>query len=90
MHRIEDYGRLRDLEGYSTHSTHQTRGHEMGLTPTQHLASLKLGRDLGQYVAEKRKANQSWGSIAEDLTIDTEGVVNVTREALRLWYGDAA
>ena len=62
----------------------------MGLTPTQHLASLKLGRDLGEYVAEKRNTNQSWQSIADDLTIDTDGVVNVTREALRLWYGDAA
>jgi hypothetical protein len=62
----------------------------MGLTPTQHLASLKLGRPLDGYVAEKRKANQSWESIAADLYNDTDGVVNVTREALRQWYGVAA
>jgi hypothetical protein len=62
----------------------------MGLTPTQHLASLKLGRDLGEYVAEKRWAGATWSTIATELSIDTDGVVNISREALRQWYGDAA
>jgi len=62
----------------------------MGLTPTQHLASLKLGRDLGEYVAEKRAAGLPWYTISRHLAEDTDGIVDISREALRQWYGDAA
>lgn len=62
------------------------------LTPTQHLASLKLGRPLDEYVAEKRRTQPrwSWGLIAEQLAADTGGAVNISRETLRLWYGEVA
>jgi hypothetical protein len=64
----------------------------MRLTPTQHLASLKLGRPLADYVSEKRTAlpQWSWQSIAYQLATDTDGVVNISREALRQWYGEDA
>lgn len=62
------------------------------LTPTQQLASIKLGRPLADYVTEKRTARPrwSWEMIADQLGIDTDGTVNVSRESLRLWYGDVA
>lgn len=62
------------------------------LTPTQRLASIKLGRPLADYVAEKRTARPkwSWEMIADQLGVDTDGEVVVSREALRLWFGDVA
>jgi hypothetical protein len=62
------------------------------LTPTQHLASLKLGVPLAEYVADKRSQSPrwSWGLIAEQLAADTDGVVDISREALRRWYGEVA
>lgn len=53
-------------------------------SPTQQLASLKLGRPLDEYVAEKRAAGLPWSSIADELSRDTD--VNISRESLRLWY----
>lgn len=32
----------------------------------------------------------TWQAIAADLSLDTDGVVNISRETLRLWYGVAA
>ena len=62
------------------------------LTPTQRLAAVKLGRSLGDYVAEKRKARPrwTWQMIADDLAVDTDGEIVVSREALRQWYGEVA
>ena len=59
------------------------------LTPTQRLAAIKLGRPLADYVIEKRTARPSftWSMIAEDLAVDTDGEIVVSREALRQWYG---
>ena len=59
----------------------------LNLTPTQQLASIKLGRPLADYVAEKRATGSPWSSIAADLSLDTDGTVDVSRETLRLWYG---
>lgn len=59
-------------------------------SPTQRLASLKLGRPLEEYVAEKRNAGLPWSSIAAEISLDTEGEVEISRESLRLWYGAAA
>ena len=72
---------VRSLEGPTMSLKH---------TRTQHLASLKLGRPLDTYVDEKRTMGWSWESIAEQLGYDTEGVVVVSRETLRGWYGAAA
>ena len=62
------------------------------LTPTQRLAAIKLGRPLVDYVAEKRTARPrwTWEMIADQLGVDTDGDVVVSREALRQWYGDVA
>jgi hypothetical protein len=78
-------------EDTSTDSTEGT-GMTERLTPTQQLASLKLGRPLDEYVAEKRSARPrwSWSLIAEQLATDTDGQVSITGEALRLWYGEVA
>ena len=59
-------------------------------SPTQQLASLKLGRPLEEYVAEKRAAGLPWSSIAVEISIDTDGAVNISRESLRLWYAPRA
>jgi hypothetical protein len=62
------------------------------LSPTQRLAALLVGRPLDEYVTEKRTATPkwSWELIAEQLAADTNGQVNVSREALRRWYGEVA
>jgi hypothetical protein len=62
-----------------------------GATPTQTLASVLLGRDLADYVIEKRRARPrwSWRLISEQLAEDTDGQVDVTGEALRTWYAEA-
>jgi len=59
------------------------------LTAKQMLAELILEQPLAEYVAEKRTAipQWSWRLIAEHLSIDTEGKVDVTHETLRTWYG---
>ena len=59
------------------------------LTPTQQLATILLERPLADYVAEKRTARPRWpwNLIAEQLAADTGGMVDITGEALRQWYG---
>lgn len=60
------------------------------LTPTQRLATVLLGEDLGQWVAERRDpdALHSWRLISQQLAKATDGQVDVTGETLRSWYGD--
>lgn len=60
------------------------------LTPTQRLATVLLGRDLGEWVAERRdpEALHPWRLIAQQLRKATDGQVDVTGETLRSWYGD--
>jgi hypothetical protein len=62
------------------------------MTPTQRLATVKLGRPLEDYVSEKRNARPrwTWKLIAEQLAEDTDGEITVSHEALRQWYGTAA
>ena len=59
------------------------------LTPSQRLAEKVLGRSLAEYVAEKRSQERprwSWQDIADQLTDDTAGEININSETLRLWY----
>jgi hypothetical protein len=62
------------------------------LTPTQKLAAVLLSRPLAEYVAEKRTSRPrwTWALIAEQLSIDTDGQVNINQETLRQWYGNKA
>lgn len=57
------------------------------VTPTQRLAEVLLGQPLADYVADKRDDGKSWQQIASRLNHDTSGVVDVSRETLRQWYG---
>jgi len=54
-------------------------------TTTQKLASALLGRPVLEWVAEQREAGWTWRKIAEDLKTATDGQVDITAEALRLW-----
>lgn len=58
-------------------------------TATQRLASVILGQDLGEWVAERRAHpyEPSWQAIADELREVTDNEVDVSRETLRLWYG---
>lgn len=60
------------------------------LTPSQRLAEHLLGRPLVEYVAEKRNARPrwSWRMIAEQLSKDTGGQVQLSAEGLRVAYSD--
>ena len=61
-------------------------------TATQRLATVLLGQDLGEWVAERRAHpyQPSWQAIADELTRTTDGQIEVSRETLRLWYADPA
>ena len=54
-------------------------------TPTQALASVKLGEDVLDWIADKRNTRPqwSWRLIAEELAARTG--VTVTGEAIRQW-----
>lgn len=58
-----------------------------GLTATQALATLLLGEPLRDVVLDLRRQGYSWGQVASKVASDTDGVVTVTRETYRLWYG---
>lgn len=59
-------------------------------TPTQRLATVLLGRDVRDFIAERRATNRAWRFIARDLYEATDGQVDVTYETLRQWFGEAA
>ena len=54
-------------------------------TLTQKRASHLLGRPVLEWVAEQREAGWTYRKIAEDLKTATDGQVDITAEALRLW-----
>lgn len=70
----------------------QNRDHDASIatTPTQRLASLLLGRDVNEFIAERRAAGRPWRYVARDLYDATEGQVDVTYETLRQWHEVAA
>jgi hypothetical protein len=51
------------------------------------LLQLRLGRDLSAYVAEARKAERDWRSIAADLRALTG--LDISHETLRVWFADS-
>ena len=59
-------------------------------TPTRRLADILLGRDLAEYVDERRSTEPptSWRRIARSVYEDTNGEIDVTAETLRLWFPD--
>lgn len=59
-------------------------------TPTQRLASLLLGTDVRDFIAQKRAEGRPWRFVARDLYDATDGQVDVTYETLRQWFGEAA
>lgn len=59
----------------------------MAPTPNQALATLKLGRDVVQWVQERRGSDPqpSFQTIANELRAATDGQVEVTDQTIRLW-----
>lgn len=61
-------------------------------TPLQQLVEMKLGEDLGGFLAERRRVKvverpaKSWAEIANEIQQRTG--ITVTRETLRLWGSD--
>lgn len=62
----------------------------MKTTPTTELASLLIGEDLGQWLAQRREQGRTWAGLAADLDDATNGKVQVSREAIRLWFLEPA
>jgi hypothetical protein len=60
------------------------------LTPKQRLATILLGRPVHGWIAERRELGWTWRKIADDLRTATDGELDVTSEALRLWHEEAA
>lgn len=59
-------------------------------TATQRLASHLLGRDVRDFIAERRTEGRAWRFVARDLYEATDGLVDVTHETLRQWHEGAA
>lgn len=55
-------------------------------TPRQRLAERHLDRPLGEWVSDRRDRGESWATIAEALADATDGDVEISREAIRLWF----
>jgi hypothetical protein len=64
-------------------------GFAMTPNPTQVLAGLILGEDLGAWVAQRRHENIGWDRIATDLALATGGRIVTTGQTLRRWYADS-
>lgn len=62
----------------------------MHTTPTARLADLLLKEGLDEFVNSRRQAGQSWRRISLDLRDATDKVIDVTHQALRRWFPDAA
>lgn len=60
-------------------------------TPTQRLATALLGQEVGEWIAERRNHpyRPSWQAVADELREATDGQVDVTREAVRLWMAES-
>ena len=58
-------------------------------TPTEQLAHVLLGVSLEVFVAARRAQNppRAWRLVARDLLDATNGQIDITGEALRIWYG---
>lgn len=61
-----------------------------GATPTQKLATMLLGRDVREFIAERRDQRRAWRFIARDLYEATNGEIDVTYETLRQWHEGVA
>lgn len=59
-------------------------------TATQRLATILIGQDVNEFIAERRNAGRAWRFIVRDLYEATGGQVDVTYETLRQWNSDAA
>lgn len=60
------------------------------VTATQRLATLLIGQDVRDFIAERRTQGRAWRFIARDLYEATGGQVDVTYETLRGWHEDVA
>jgi hypothetical protein len=52
------------------------------------LATEVLGQPLRTWVGERRKLGQSWDRVARDLTEETDGKCQFSRELLRRHFSD--
>lgn len=66
----------------------------MTAQPLRLTADRLLRRDAGmpldEFVLSRRGRDASWRSIAADLAVTTDGVLDVTAEAIRQWFAEAA
>lgn len=62
------------------------------MTPNMKLASIMLGRPVETWIQEQRDQGKSWHKVALALNAATNGQIELTGEAIRLWskQGDAA
>lgn len=60
------------------------------ITATQRLASHLIGRDVRDFIAERRDEHRPWRFIARDLYEATDGQIDVTHETLRQWHSEVA
>lgn len=54
-------------------------------TPRQRLASLLLGRDVSDWIAERKANGDTWPAIRDALRDATDGEIAVTWQAVQQW-----
>lgn len=57
-------------------------------TRTRTLVEALLGESLEEWVVARRRAGQSWRSIASELDVCTDGRAGINRETLRSWFAE--
>ncbi len=53
--------------------------------PRQRLATLILGRDVLEFIADHRDAGKTWPEVRDLLQSATDGEIDVTYQALQQW-----
>ncbi|MGZ4663738.1 MAG: hypothetical protein ACXV5Q_01460 [Frankiaceae bacterium] len=56
-------------------------------TPRQRLASLLIGRDVNDVIAEMRANGDTWPVVAQHIKDATDGEIDVTWQAVQQWHG---
>ena len=59
-------------------------------TPHQRLATVILGRPVRDWIADQRALGHTWRHIATALSLETDGQVVVSHEAVRGWFEEVA
>lgn len=53
------------------------------------MAELALGEPIEPWVLRRRDNGQSWQQIVDEISDETQGLVRINRETLRMWFRES-